>query len=140
VTEDPKTIQLESLTTYKVDSEGNHVDIHGRETGGVPVTMVMPTTSLTQLLMTLPKILEEALHNRSGDDSNRVVYSLDHWRMERGKQGPGGEQLYILTVGTEGGFKVSFAAPADTLVDIARSIFGGVGHEESPDEPRPRLS
>jgi hypothetical protein len=140
VSEDSKTLRVDCLTTYNVDPEGVQVDINARDAGGVPVTMVMPIASLTQLLMTLPKILEEALQVRSGDEAKRVVYSLEHWRMERGARGQGGEQLYILTVGTDAGFKVSFAAPADVLVDIARSIFGGIGHEEPVEEPRPRLS
>jgi hypothetical protein len=140
VSEDRKTLQIKSLTTYKVEPNGVQVEINGRDAGGALVSLQMPTASLMQLLMTLPKMLEEALQVRSGNESKRVVYPLDHWRMEQGERGPGGEQQYILTVGTDGGFKVSFAAPADTLVDIARSIFGGIGHEEPVQEPRPRLS
>ena len=141
MSEDPKTLQVASLTTYKVGTDGAHVDINACDHEGVPMTMVMSTACITQLLMTLPRILQEALEVRSEDDSRRVVYGLDHWRMERGEQGPAGEQLYILTVGTEGGFRVSFASPADTLVDIARSIFGGLEHQEpTVERARRRLS
>ena len=140
MSEDRKTVQVKSLTTYKVDPNGVQVEINGRDARRELVSLVMPTASLMQLLMTLPKMLEEALQMRSDDELKRVVYPLDHWRMEQGERGPGGERQYILTVGTDGGFKVSFAAAADALVDIARSIFGGVGYEELVEEPRPRLS
>jgi hypothetical protein len=140
VSEDPRSLQVASLTTYGMAADGTQIEMNGKDPTGEPVKVLLPTACVTQLLMTLPAMLEDALQRRSGDDSKRVVYSLDHWRMERGERAPNGTQLFILTVGTEGGFRVSFAAPADTLVDIADSIFGGVAHEEPAHQPRPRLS
>lgn len=134
------SLQIASLTNYGMDAAGAQIELNGEDSQGKPVKVLLPSACLTQLLMTLPAILQQALQKRSGDDTKRVVYVLDHWRMERGERAPDGTQLFIFTVGTAGGFTVSFAAPADTLTDIADSIFGGVAHEEMEDEPRPRLS
>jgi len=141
VSENPKAVKVAFFTTFGVDAGGVCAELNGRDVCGEPVRFVLPTACLTQLLMTLPAMLQQALQKRSGDDSKRVVYPLDHWRLERGERGPAGEQLYILTVGTEDEFKVSFVSAAETLTDIARSIFGGVVYREPAlKEPRPRLS
>ena len=117
-------IDAASLTTFDVDPDGARVRIHVRDNAGAPASLVLPTECLSQLLMSLPRMVETALRRGHGDDSLRVVHPLDRYRIELGESTPDGTQQYIVTLETGGGFAVSFVASADLLAGFARSIFG----------------
>jgi hypothetical protein len=90
--------------------------------------------------MTLPGMIREALRNQDGQDSLRAAYPLESYRLERGVPDEGGSDQFILTLGTEGGFSVSFAASATALTDVARAIFGDVTGRGTLSRQTPRLS
>jgi hypothetical protein len=133
-------IDAAALTTFAVDPDGTHVRLHLRDRHDTPTELVLPVQCLTQLLMTLPGMICEALQNQHGHESLRVVYPLENYRLEMGVPDEGGMEQIILTLGTGGGFRVSFAAPPTVLTDIARAIFGNVVGPCTLAEQTPRLS
>jgi hypothetical protein len=140
MTDAAQQIDAAGLTTFAVDADGSHVRLHLRNQQDAPAELVLPVQCLTQLLMTLPSMIREALQNQHGRDSLRVVYPLDNYRLELGVPDEGGLERFILTLGTDGGFCVSFAAPATALIDIARAIFGEVAARGTLRGETPRLS
>ena len=116
-------IHAAALTTFDVDPDGRHVRINVRDTTGQLATLVLPAASANQLLMTLPLMVQTALRRTYGDESLRLVHSLDAFKLEAGELSAERGQQFILTLRTEDGFAVSFAASEDTLSGVARSIF-----------------
>lgn len=135
-----KQIEAAALTTFEVDPDGAHVRLNVRDRDDCAAALVLPVEALSQLLMTLPRIISQALRNGHGDESLRVVYPLEGYKLELGEVGRDGTQRFILTLETSGGFAVSFAASADCLACMARSIFGDSALRSAADHPSHRLS
>ncbi len=133
-----KHIDAAALTTFEVDPDGARVHFHVRDQEGSPAELVLPARCLGELLMTLPRVMRDALRNSSGNDSLRVVYPLERYKIELAEPNRKGGRLFILTVGS-GGFTVSFASSAETLAEVARSIFGDVAMYPDAQDPA-RLS
>jgi hypothetical protein len=112
-----------ALTTFDVDPEGHFARLHVRDQSGLPATLKLPTACLTQLLMTLPTMVQMALKNLHGDDSLRLVHSLDHYSLELGQPDGSGNPQFILTLQTGTEFRVSFSIPEALLSEIGQAIF-----------------
>lgn len=119
-------MNVATLTTYEIDADGARVYMHVRDCNGARSSVGFPTSCLTELLMTLPRIIQEALLKSHGDDSLRVVYPIARWKIELGELGPDAIQRFILSLETDEGFAVSFGASSDLMAAIARSIFSDV--------------
>lgn len=119
-------ILAETLTTFDVASDGSHVRMHMRDREGQPASLILPTTCLNQLLMTLPTMVQSALRKRHGDESTRLVHSIDECTLESGGHDARGAQQLILTMITGGGFAASYSASSATLASIARCILNQV--------------
>ena len=104
-----------TLTTFEVSPDGSTVSINVTDENSKPGSLVLPADCLRALLMSLPKMMQEALQRRYQDASVRLVYPLGHWRLEASTE-PG---KFILTMSTRDGFAVSFAVSADELDDVA---------------------
>lgn len=118
-------IHATALTTYDVDPNGQFVRIHVRDGAGEPASLVLPSDCANQLMMSLPTMVETALRNSHGDDSLRLVHSLEGFNIElSAERNADGEAQLILTLQTGGGFRVSFVGSGDVLEGLARSIFG----------------
>ena len=83
-------IDAAELTTYDVDPQGNFVRLHLRDHNGQTGTVVLPTDCLTQLLMSLPGMVQKALRNRHGDDSLRLAHPLESFDVEVGETSASG--------------------------------------------------
>ncbi len=134
-----KHIEATALTTFEVDPDGSRVHFHVLDREGSPAELILPATCLGQLLMTLPRVMREALRNSSGDASLRVVYPLEGYKIERAQPSREGGHLFIVTLGS-GGFTVSFAASAEGLTDIAHSMIGDVATSAEAEHRPTRLS
>jgi hypothetical protein len=133
-------IDAAELTTYDVDPQGDFVRLHLRDLCGQPRTVVLPTECLTQLLMSLPGMVQKALRNRHGDDSLRLAHPLESFHVELGETSPTGNAQYILTLGTSGGFSVSFSGSHSDLTSLGSAICGDiVSVSQQTNSPR-RLS
>jgi hypothetical protein len=120
----PGQIDAAELTTYDVDPQGDFVRLHLEDLCGQARTVVLPTECLTQLLMSLPGMVQKALRNRHGDDSLRLAHPLESFHVEMGETSAAGTPQYILTLGTSGGFSVSFSGSHSDLTSLGSSLCG----------------
>lgn len=117
-----REIHASALTTFDIAPDGAKVRLHVRDGAGLPATLVLPTDCLSQLLMTLPRMVQAALRASHGDASLRLVHPLAGFRFEAGEADAAGRQQFILTLETGDGFSVAFCAPEPLLASVAQSI------------------
>ena len=132
-------VAAEATTTCAVDADGGRVRIAVRCDGGGSASLVLPLGCVTQLLMTLPQLIQRALQRSHGDASLRLVHPLSGYTLERGLRDGDGQQ-YILTLQTEGGFGVSFAAREGSLSMLAHGLTADVAVELPGEAPGLRYS
>jgi hypothetical protein len=118
----PGRIDAAELTTYDVDPGGMFVQLHVLDREGHAASVVLPIDCLRQLLMSLPGMVQQALRNRYGDDSLRVTYPLQDFRLELGGASAAGLQQLVLTLATTGGFSVSFSASEADMASLGGAI------------------
>jgi hypothetical protein len=87
-------------------------------TSGAPAAVTLPTECIQQLLMTLPQVASMAIQAKHGDPTLRLVFPLDHWRLEEAA-GEAGD--LILTLITEDRFAVAFAIKPEDMRGMARA-------------------
>jgi hypothetical protein len=133
-------INAAELTTYDVDPDGKFVRLHIRDASGQPGTIILPIDCLTQLLMSLPAMVQKALRNRHGDDSLRLAHPLESFNVELGETSTTGDRQYILTLSTAGGFAVSFSGSATDLSSLGAAICTDVLPLAQHSTPSRRLS
>jgi hypothetical protein len=136
------SIQIDAaeLTTYDVDPQGKFVRLHLKDHNGQTGTVVLPTDCLTQLLMSLPGMVQKALRNRHGDDSLRLAHPLESFDVEIGETSASGTPQYILTLCTSGGFAVSFSGSDSDLAALGGAICRDVTPLTQPQSSPRRLS
>ena len=140
MTESTTRIDATSLTRFEVEPDGTRVHLHVRDREGAPAVLALPVSYLSQLLMTVPRMLDEAVRRRRRDDVGRVVFPLERHRLEVGERDAMGEQQFILTLQTDGGFSVSFAASAEALTSVASTLLGDLPSSSAPEHGRKLLS
>jgi hypothetical protein len=140
MTNSVRVIDAAALTTFTVAPDGARVHLNVRDQDDAPATLVLSLESLSQLLMTLPRMIGQALQNGHGDESLRLVYPLEGYKLELGEVDWNGAQRFILTLETAGGFAVSFAGSAERLACMARTIFGDNRLRSEADAPSRQLS
>ncbi len=110
-------IEGQQLTTFDVTSDGRRFRLNFTDVLGQPAALTLPSECLNELLMTLPRIVSQALRARYNDSSVRLVFPATEWRLEAS-----GDRRVILTIGTGGGFEASFVFDRDHLRDIADCV------------------
>lgn len=105
------------LTTCGVTHNGETVHLDLIDMAGKPVSLSLPFEQARALTMTLPQLLTFALKARTGDDTALHVFPLEKWRLEAAA----GSRL-IITIGTPGGFEVSFCMPLQQCWEFARAL------------------
>ena len=111
-------IEVEALTTFDVTPGGERIRMHARDRDGKAATFSVPSESVMQLMMTLPRMARQALRARHGDDSLRVVYSMNGWTTEAAAGG----ETFILTLETKDGFEVAFALDEQACAHLAGAL------------------
>jgi hypothetical protein len=115
-------IEVQALTTYKVDEDGQGVALGIKDTSGTMATLRMKVSELGNLVMTLPSIIEAALRRQYRDTSLRYTYPLGSWLVE-----PASDPAYlIVTMRTADGFGVSFSLPRQRAAQLGQAISTGV--------------
>jgi hypothetical protein len=66
----------EELIAYDVDVDGSWFRMTFKCANGKPGSLSLPAECLHALIMTLPRMMTQALSARYGDDSLRLVYPL----------------------------------------------------------------
>src|SRR5262249_28532370 len=111
-------IKVATLTTFEVAPDGTTLRMGVVDSDGNPAFVVIPSTCLDRLLMTLPDMLHRSLQARFHDDSLRVVFPAEKWRLER----TAFADRFILTLATSGGFEASFGFDDLGLSDLADAL------------------
>jgi hypothetical protein len=124
-------IQAEALTTFDISADGSRIRFNARDQHGAVRAFELPANCLTQMLATIPKIIQEAQRRQHHDSSLRVTYPLDTFGIELGEADADGIRQYILTLKTTGPFEISFATPAVLLGALAQSVIDQVLTTES---------
>jgi hypothetical protein len=70
------------------------------------------------LLMTLPRLIEMSLRQRTGDASLRHVYPVGDWRVEAATD----NESLLLSLATPDGFAVSFCLPFDDARHLGQAL------------------
>ena len=116
---DPHDISGERLTSWSVAPDGEHVRLGFADEAGRPCAVTLPIAVLSALMMTIPRMLRQALEARFADGSLRMIHELGDWRVERAV----GADASILSLATPDGFEVTFAVAtpqADRLGETLR--------------------
>jgi hypothetical protein len=111
-------IDVASLTTCAVSSDGSQVRLNFEDALGRPAQLKLTSTDVQKLLMTLPQLLSRALQAQHKDAAVRAVFPLRRWRIETATAA---EDL-ILTLTTPDGFEVSFSLSKSTIAEIAAAL------------------
>lgn len=106
------------LTHVRVRPCGTIVELGFRDGGGSPITLALPHQALGMLLMTLPRLIEMSLRQRTGNATLRHVYPVGDWHVETATD----ETSLLLTLATPDGFSVSFCLPSDDAHRLGRLL------------------
>jgi hypothetical protein len=105
------------LTTCGVTQNGETVHLDLVDMAGRPVSLSLPFDQARALTMTLPQLLTFALKARTGNDTALHVFPLEKWRLEAAA-----DSRLIITIGSPGGFEVSFCMPLAECWEFARAL------------------
>ena len=105
------------LTTCGVTQNGETVHLDLVDIAGKPVSLSLPFEQARALTMTLPQLLTFALKARTGNDTALHVFPLEKWRLEATA-----DSRLIITIGSPGGFEVSFCMPLEECWEFARAL------------------
>jgi hypothetical protein len=105
------------LTTCSVTHNGETVHLDLIDMAGKAVSLSLPFDQARALTMTLPQLLTFALKARTGDATALHVFPLDKWRLEAAA-----DSRLIITIGSPGGFEVSFCMPLEQCWEFARAL------------------
>jgi len=108
------------LTHVRIRPCGHVVELGFMDGSGNPVTLVLPHQALGMLLMTLPRLIETALRQRTGDASLRHVYPVGNWRVETATD----NESLLLGLATPDGFAVTFCLPFGDAQCLGRLLAG----------------
>jgi len=117
-------IRAEQLTTWAVTDGGERVDIGFVDQAGLSWAINFPIAVLSGLMMTIPRMVRQALRQRFADESMRMVHHLGRWHVERAV----GADAFLLSLTTVDGFEVTFAVPvaqADRFGETLRRAASG---------------
>jgi len=102
-------ITLKELTTCGVQPSGEALELNFVDADGAQVCLQVPFDYAQAMAMTLPRLLDVALKQITGNPQARYVFPLGRWAVESASD----ENCLITTLSTEDGFEVSFGLPAE---------------------------
>lgn len=111
-------LNVQSLTTYKVESDGEIIALCVKDTDGNDATIRLNFKELGNLAIALPSVIELALRQRSGFGALRYAYPTTSWSVEASTE----PENLILTLRTEDGFGVSFAVSRAQARELGENI------------------
>jgi hypothetical protein len=98
-------IDAQSLTTCEIAADGAAISLGLVDSEGQPRIIRFSLNQVGALAMTLPALLDKALHARFGDHSLRYAYPLESWVIEQSSD----PTLRMVTLRTVDGFSVCFS-------------------------------
>ena len=98
-------IETQSLTTCEVASDGGGIALNFIDPNGKPQTIRLSLNQVGALAMTLPGLIDKALHAKYGDKSLRYAFPLESWVVEQSSD----PRQSMITLRTADGFSVCFS-------------------------------
>jgi hypothetical protein len=117
---DRNAIRGARLTTWAATPDGERVRLGFEDDTGRACEISLPVAVLSGLMMSIPRMLQQALEKQFADGSLRMVHELGDWRVERAA----GADAFILSLATPDGFEVTFAVPSPQADRLAASLYG----------------
>jgi hypothetical protein len=111
------SIEIHTLTRFETSDCGDFIKLIGEGAAGQVVSLNFKTSSLSGLLVTLPKLVAGAERRRRNDPSVRLVFELSQLQVELSTD----RLTRILTLTTNDGFSISFGLTEVQCRKIARS-------------------
>src|SRR5260221_5538456 len=105
------------LIAYDIGSEGSRFCLRFSCVNGKQGSLSFPTECLKALIMTLPRMMTQALWARYGDDSLHLVYPAEIVQIERSPD----PNTFIMTLTTPDGFGMSFSLSAEQLDTLGKA-------------------
>jgi hypothetical protein len=123
-------IKGQRLTTWSVTPDGEHVQLGLVDEQDHPCAVLLPIAVLSGLMMTIPRMLQDALRAKFSDGSLRMIHELGDWRVERAA----GANASILSLTTPDGFEVTFAVATPQADRLGKTLRHSAtpGAEEMP--------
>lgn len=106
---------VQKLTTFDVADDGTHLHLNFILRGGGKLSLSLPTECLHELIMTLPRMMRQALRAQYHDESLRLVYPADSIRFEYSSDP---KKTVIVTLATPDGFEVSFGLTREQMTAL----------------------
>jgi hypothetical protein len=119
------------LTHFSVCCSGRHVEVGFTDQIGEAVALELPQECLSALLMTLPRMIEQALRQRTGNPALHQVYPLGDWQLHLGSE----PESMIISLATPDGFSVSFCAPLEQAALLGEALARQEPTEDTPPSP-----
>lgn len=111
-------MQGERLTSWAVTQDGQRVRLGFEDDRGESCGISLPVELLSALMMTIPRMLRQALESQFADGSLRMVHELGDWRLEQAT----GHDSFILSLSTPDGFEVAFVVPSSAADALAKTL------------------
>jgi len=118
-------IEVAALTTFEVAPDGAVLRMKMKDVHGAEAALTLPLSCLNQLIMTLPRMAQQALKAQFRDDSLKFVFPADGWQLEQATD----LKSYILTFGTPDGFEASFSLSRTQIDALADTLATGDRHQ-----------
>ncbi len=111
-------IKGQRLTAWSITPDAEHVQLGLVDDAGRPCAVLLPITVLSGLMMTIPRMLQDALRAKFSDGSLRMIHELGDWRVERAA----GTDASILSLATPDGFEVAFAVATPQADKLGKTL------------------
>jgi hypothetical protein len=129
-------IHCSTLTACDVGRNGEIVKLDFVDEDGRPVSLRLAFEHAQSILMTLPRLLTQAVKAQAGQTNARYVFPLGQWLLEGIEE----SQSLILTLKTDDGFAVSFRVPHDTCKALGWSLQHAVDDEALAGSRNPEIN
>ena len=111
-------IDTQALTTCEVAADGGAISLGFIDSTGNPATIRLSINQVGALAMTLPRLIDQALQKRFGDQSLRYAYPLASWVIEQSTDPTQG----MVTLRTVDGFSVCFSIPRRQQSELGEAL------------------
>jgi hypothetical protein len=124
----PQEIKAVAVTAYRVAADGTSVSMNFVDAEGNPTALSLPSSYISELLLSLPALARQAHRAQFNDDSLKIVFPLGRWMLQLAESG-----AMMLTLMTVEGFEITFGMTGgqlgelgETLIDCERGFAGAV--------------
>jgi hypothetical protein len=121
-------IESEAFIDCTVAADGNAVSLRFVDPAGTPTSLKLTIDQVGALAMTLPALIEKALHKRHGDPSLRYAYPLVSWSVEQSSD----PATRMITLGTVDGFSVCFSVPVKQQGELGKALTAEIRYDLAP--------